>query len=219
MLYSTTTHSKHASMRLALGLSWAISLLVAQSVAYDAYIYIPNASERPSPQSLSPEATRLLLARRLGLSRYHSLEGADEVTLRTLNDFGGKQEALLSVDEQSLGPQRNLVVVEDVENLDGRILRMSTTPSVLIIISDLLDRQTSKPVFTIANIPDSPQTLQLVKDFFEQATGQPEDEKAACSYSFPDGFPISGGVMDRLDRSGVSKHIFCCRRKASAYDY
>ncbi|KAL8809734.1 MAG: hypothetical protein Q9200_003152 [Gallowayella weberi] len=105
-------------MRLSLGLSWATILFAAQTFGSDAYIYISNASEQPSPQSLSPEATRLLLARRLGLSRYHSLEGADELTLRTLNEFGGKQEALLSIDEQWLDPQRNLIVVEDVEHLE-----------------------------------------------------------------------------------------------------
>ncbi|KAL8803395.1 MAG: hypothetical protein Q9182_003193 [Xanthomendoza sp. 2 TL-2023] len=146
-------------MRLSLGLSWATILFAAQSFGSDAYIYISTASEQPAPQSLSPEATRLLLARRLGLSRYHSLEGADESTLRTLNEFGGKQETLFSIDEQWLNPQRNLIVVEDVEHLE-----------------ELLHRSI-KPTFTMPNKPDSSQTLQLVKDLFRQALSQHGDRK------------------------------------------
>ncbi|KAL8679154.1 MAG: hypothetical protein Q9186_004545 [Xanthomendoza sp. 1 TL-2023] len=161
----------------------------SRTIASDAYIYIADASEQSSPQSLSPEATRLLLARRLGLSRYHSLEGADESTLRILNEFGGKQQALLSIDEQWLDPRRNLIVVEDVENLEE------------LLHSNL------KPTFTMTNIPDSSQTVQLVKDLFQQALSQSGDEKMTCSYNFPDKALMNGGVLGRQDKSGESTII------------
>ncbi|KAL8818846.1 MAG: hypothetical protein Q9223_002614 [Gallowayella weberi] len=58
------------------------------------------------------------------------------------------------------------------------------------------------------NIPDTSQTLQLVKDLFQQALSQPKDGKGACSYIFPEKSPINGGVLDRLDRS-ISSEDFC----------
>lgn len=107
-------------MRLSVGLSWAFLLFSAQTIASDAYIYLSDASDIPASQILSPHATRLLLARRLGISRYHSLEGADGPTLKTLNEFGGQQKPILSPDEQWLDPQRNLIIIEDIENPGGR---------------------------------------------------------------------------------------------------
>ena len=106
-------------MRLSVGLSWAFLHFSARAIASDAYIYLSDASEIPTPRTISPHATRLLLARRLGLSRYHSLEGADGSTLKTLNEFGGRQKPILSPDEQWLDPQRNLIIIEDIENPEG----------------------------------------------------------------------------------------------------
>lgn len=101
-------------MRLSSGISWAVSLLAARTIATDASIYISDSPSGASREALSPATTRLLLARRLGLSQYHSLKRADDTTLRVLNDFGGEQKTLLSMDEPWTGPQRNLVIVEDV---------------------------------------------------------------------------------------------------------
>lgn len=112
-------------MRPLLEVLWAAFLLVTTAAASDATIYISGSPSKLSPQALSPSATRLLLARRLGLSHYHTLEGTDESTLRVLNDFGGKQRALLSTDEQWLDHQRNLIVINGVENPEGNTAHFS----------------------------------------------------------------------------------------------
>ena len=106
-------------MRFSLELLLATFFLVARTAASSANIYISGPPSKAAEQALSPIATRLLLARRLGLSQYHSLEGADEALLKLLNDFGGEQRALLSTEEQWQGHQRNLIVVDGVENPKG----------------------------------------------------------------------------------------------------
>lgn len=117
------------NMKLSFSLSCASFLLSAHALASDASIYLSDASDTPAPQVLSPHATRLLLARRLGVSNYHSLEGADEPTLKTLNEFGGQQKSILSPDERWQDPQRNLIIIEDIENPRGNNL---STLSILI---------------------------------------------------------------------------------------
>lgn len=108
-------------MRLSSGILWAIALSAVRTVATDASIYLAEPPSGVSKQALSPATSRLLFARRLGLSQFHSLEGADDATLQILNDYGGEQKALLSTDEPWTGPQRNLIIVEGVDNPEGQI--------------------------------------------------------------------------------------------------
>ena len=129
-------NSDDVNMRLSVGLSWASLFLAAQTYASDAYIYLSEASDISSPRTILPDATRLLLARRLGLSRYHGLEGADEPVLEILNEFGGQQKPLLFSGQQEPEPRRNLIIIEDVGNVGGED---KTTTSVLHVF--LISRQ------------------------------------------------------------------------------
>ncbi|KAL8710894.1 MAG: hypothetical protein Q9225_007218 [Loekoesia sp. 1 TL-2023] len=139
-------------MGLFLEIWWAVFLLVSTTVAIDATIYISGSPSKVSPQALSPSATRLLLARRLGLSQYHTLEGTDDSTLRVLNDFGGEQQPLLSTDEQWLDHQRNLIIIDGVENPE-----------------EIIKPELQKVALTIPNPPYSSHTQRLVEDLFRQA--------------------------------------------------
>lgn len=103
------------NMRLTSRLLLATGLLVVRTLAIDASIYVSDLATGASREALSPATTRLLLAQRLGLSQYYGLEDSDDETLRILNSFGGKQKTLLSNDEPWTGPQRNLIIVEGVE--------------------------------------------------------------------------------------------------------
>lgn len=110
-------------MKLSLELLCASLLLAAGLAAPDASIYITGLPDDVPRHSLSSSATRLLLARRLGLSQYHSLEGVDESTLSILNDFGGKQEALLSADSQVVDHQSNLIVIDGVKDPESKSIQ------------------------------------------------------------------------------------------------
>ncbi|KAL8766941.1 MAG: hypothetical protein Q9209_006422 [Squamulea sp. 1 TL-2023] len=168
-------------MRLSVGLSWAWLLISARTIASEAYIYLSDASDVPSTQTLSPDATRLLLARRLGLSRYHSLEGADEPTIKTLNDFGGRQKTLLLSDERWLDPQRNLIIMGDIENS-----------------AEFLDPRLFKATFMMANVPDSTQTLHLVNDLYEQAKDMSSQGGDPCNSKLGNRNFFSGGFLPTL---------------------
>lgn len=110
------------NMKLSSTFLWAASLLTAKTSASDANIYVSGFPPGASRQTVSPSTTRLLLAQRLGLSRFHSLKGADETTLSILNDFGGEQKTLLSANRWSVeGQPRHLIVIEGVRNAEGEI--------------------------------------------------------------------------------------------------
>ena len=189
-------------MRLSLGLSWASLFLSVQAIA-SAHIYLSGAPALQSPRTLSPDATRLLLARRLGLSRYHSLEGADEPTLKILNEFGGTQKTLLSQNEPWLNAQRNVIVVEDIETPGGNNELISTiSPHFLTSPSDFLDPMLHRATFTMSHVPHSSQTLHLVNDLFEQAKEVSYEGQDPCSLRFPDKGAIKGGFLST--QGGVS---------------
>ena len=109
-------------MKLLLGLLWVSSALEACFVAAEAFIYIsdvPPLSSKADTPSISPNTARLLLAQRLGLSQYHSLEGADESTLDILNTYGGKQQQLFTHEEHTRSNDRLLLIVDGVARPEG----------------------------------------------------------------------------------------------------
>ncbi|KAI4149486.1 MAG: hypothetical protein L6R39_002495 [Caloplaca ligustica] len=173
-------------MRVISGLLYTVSLLAIRTSAAEAGIYISDSPSGVSKQALSPATTRLLLARRLGLSKYHSLEGADDAALRILNDFGGKQKALLSTDEPRLDNPRNLVIVEGVKDPE-----------------DILSPASHKPAFAISDLPHSDHTRQLVKDLFRQAQDTPANGENPCSYAFGKDARISGGIILPPNTNGM----------------
>ncbi|KAL8703868.1 MAG: hypothetical protein Q9201_002957 [Fulgogasparrea decipioides] len=181
-------------MRLSLGLSSAALLIAVGTAASDAHIYISASPEGHTPQALSPATTRLLLARRLGLSQYHSLEGADESTLGILNNFGGEQRALFSPDEELQDQRRNLVILEGVEDLNGKITRKSKAYCELTILSGFPPLE-HRAAFTISDSINPSYTRRLVQDFDEQAQNAPADGRQVCSFRpFGEGSSSWGAV-------------------------
>lgn len=120
-------------MRISSKLPWVTSLLTATTLATDGRIYISGYPPGAFGQTLSPATTRLLLARRLGLSHFHSLEGADDTTLSILNAFGGEPTPLLHERRGGmLDQQTHLVIVEGVQNAEGEPTPTPKHSSLLI---------------------------------------------------------------------------------------
>lgn len=85
----------------------------------DASANTAAASSLSSPPTVSPETARLILAQRLGVSQYHSLDRVDDELLQYLNAFGGKTELLGTSNEHEHTDAQLLVWVEGVEDVNG----------------------------------------------------------------------------------------------------
>lgn len=109
-------------MKLALS-SLLCPLLLALSVSAEpAQIYLSGHRDIPDAsiskfRSISPTAARLVLAQRLDVSEYHTLQGSDDATLQAVNDFGGMPRKLFA-DEDPTRPSV-MIMIEDVENTRG----------------------------------------------------------------------------------------------------
>ena len=104
------------SMKALAGLLWASAALEACTVVGTAVVYTSESwlrQEQVEPPSISPDTARLLLAQRLGLSQYHSLQDADDSTLNILNTYGGVNQPLFAQEE--LRAEKLLLVVEGVD--------------------------------------------------------------------------------------------------------
>ena len=105
-------------MKALANLLWASATLKACTVAGEALVYTSESWSRQTPgepPSISPLTARLLLAQRLGLSQYHSLQDADEPTLGILNKYAGEQQQIFAHEENSQSPEKLLLVVEGVD--------------------------------------------------------------------------------------------------------
>jgi hypothetical protein len=106
--FTDVAHQRRSSKSLTpipptMKLSWGF---VASS------LYCTVSAARPS---VSPETARLIIAQRLGLSRFHSVEHADAETLRHINTYGGRQQKLFGGDDADRSKAHLLVWVEDAE--------------------------------------------------------------------------------------------------------
>lgn len=109
-------------MRVLAGLVWASAALQTYATSPEATVYFLDKDTEPSdarPPSVSPSTARLLLAQRLELSQYHSLEGADDSTVQYLNALGGTQKQIFLSGDQEETTQKLLVIVEGWENPKG----------------------------------------------------------------------------------------------------
>lgn len=105
-------------MKALAGLFWASAAFEAYTVAGGALVYTSESWSHQAvaePPSISPHTARLLLAQRLGLSQYHSLQNADESTLAILNTYGGEKRHIFAREEKSQGAEKLLLVVEGVD--------------------------------------------------------------------------------------------------------
>jgi hypothetical protein len=75
-------------------------------------LYCTVLAARPT---VSPETARLIIAQRLGLSRFHSIEHADAETIRHINEFGGRQPKLFGEEDADRSRAHLLVWVENAE--------------------------------------------------------------------------------------------------------
>lgn len=110
-------------MRSLTNLLWASAALEACSVSAQALVYTSEqvtAPPKDGPPSISPITARLLLAQRLGLSQYHSLDDAEDSTLGILNTYGGGQQQIFDDGEQAAGDKKFLLIIEGAAEPKGR---------------------------------------------------------------------------------------------------
>ncbi|KAL2057191.1 hypothetical protein ABVK25_002244 [Lepraria finkii] len=166
-------------MKLIAGLSWAGTALQASLVSAEALVYTSDTSPLPLKESLPsifPNTARLLFAQRLGLSQYHSLEGADETTLNVLNTYGGKQQHIFSHEERTRSIDKILLIVDGVANPE-----------------DIFDHSV-RPAVTIQSQPSTSQNRQLALDFLEQDQHSRSKEHNLCQLRFPSSSTLRGGL-------------------------
>ncbi|KAI2477002.1 DUF3844 multi-domain protein [Pyrenophora tritici-repentis] len=110
--------------------------------------------------TVTPETARLIIAQRLGLSRFHAIEHADAETIRHINTYGGPQQKLFGTEDDHVSRAHLLVWAEDVEQDEATV-----------IINDGSDRTLD---FVISGAPPASDNDRLIKDFIAQAETLPE---------------------------------------------
>ncbi|PSN69599.1 hypothetical protein BS50DRAFT_618639 [Corynespora cassiicola Philippines] len=144
-------------------LSWGFilsSIYCSASAAKVGHVYTHDAHRKASPQSppaLTPETARLILAQRLGVSQFHSVDYADEDIIAKLNAFGGQRQRLFG--GEAKGSQAHVLVwIDDVEDTSA-------------IISD---SSAWTGEFTIDNPPPASDNDRLIQDIIVQAESIPK---------------------------------------------
>ncbi|KAF1839971.1 uncharacterized protein K460DRAFT_297227 [Cucurbitaria berberidis CBS 394.84] len=120
-------------------------------------LYCSAFAARPT---VSPETARLILAQRLGLSRFHSIEHADSETLRHINVYGGRQQKLFGGEDSDRSKAHLLLWIEDAEQDEATV-----------VINDGSDRTQD---FAISNPPPASDNDRLIQDFISQTESLPE---------------------------------------------
>lgn len=100
-------------------LSWGIA--AASTLACTA-----TATVRPA---VSPDTARLILAQRLGVSRFHSLDAADATAIRHINTFGGRPRALFGRDHAGASRAHLLVWVDNAAHDEATGTPSSSPPT------------------------------------------------------------------------------------------
>lgn len=159
---STERYSTISIMRLSTSLLLPLYAGAATAIT-DAKVYIfPDNgwSNAANPPALSPEETRLVFAQRLGVSQYHSLDGAADDTLSYINRFGGRQMGLFETVDDDKAAELVLFV-------EGASAKNA---------SPFLDAWSSiQPAFTISNPPSSSENLELVFQMDRQLGSTSQD--------------------------------------------
>lgn len=119
---STPSSITPATMKLSWGFITS-SLYCAASAAQQGNVYIYDPVPRTSPQAATTvDATtaRLILAQRLGLSRFHTIEKTrSEESLKQINAFGGRHQKLFGGEDADRTQAHALVWIEGVEDVEG----------------------------------------------------------------------------------------------------
>lgn len=167
-------------MLVFIGLICTGLVLQINAFSPEAYIFTsPNgksysSATRETP-SISSITARLLLAQRLGLSQYHSLDGVDEAAIELLNGLEGSREQIFLDEEESR--EKLLAFIENVEHPD-----------------DLIDFQESSPTFAIQNPPSASENMQLVTDLLVQDQHRRSKVATLCFLEVPGTGMLRGGI-------------------------
>lgn len=109
------------SLPTTMKLSWgfvASSLYCAAAAAKTGHVFtFDGTTDHAAPASspIDPETARLILAQRLGLSRFHSIKDASSEAIKNINTFGGRQQKLFG-EQADTSRAQLLVWLEDAED-------------------------------------------------------------------------------------------------------
>ncbi|KAF2035871.1 hypothetical protein EK21DRAFT_53333 [Setomelanomma holmii] len=109
--------------------------------------------------SVSPETARLIIAQRLGLSRYHSIEHADAEAIRHINVYGGRQQKLFGGESNDRSRAHLLMWIEDSNEEDATVI--------------VNDGDENLYDFKISGHPSPADNERLINDFVKQAESLP----------------------------------------------
>ena len=110
-------YSLFTTMKIATALVSAALVSSVYGGRLEASVYTFGANSSPSTtDNVTPSTARVLLAHRLGLSQFHSLEVEDDLTLAILNRFSDSQSSLFASGDKDEKVHRLLVIVEGVED-------------------------------------------------------------------------------------------------------
>ena len=149
---------------------------------------------------VSLEAAGLILSRRLGPSQYSLLGQADEEVVKRLNQFGGRQVALLGTLSKIDDISRLLVVLEGVEPYSGMPQLRECHALSTIENTNRTDKpwtivpSTANPFWSKLTVPRAPD--DLINDIFVEnllSYGPAlSSSSTLCSYNL--------GIDDNLDQ-------------------
>ena len=115
-LHASQPHHSPATMKLSWGIV-ASSLYCAVAATKNGHVFTfdgTNNHAAPASSPIDPETARLILAQRLGLSRFHSIKHVDSEAIKSINTFGGRQQKLFGQQADTSKAQL-LVWLEDAE--------------------------------------------------------------------------------------------------------
>lgn len=192
--YHRRSLQRPCSIKLAtMKLSWSFafsSLLCAVSAERLAHVYNydptpwdPTAATlQQTSSSVRAETARLILAQRLGISRYHSIKYPSDRQLEQINAFGGRQQKLFGADNPDRSRAHILVWLEDVEDAEGKRTHALLYKRQLISIPAFISKPSSAWTshFTISHPPSASDNERLIQDMILQAESlpTPADPKA-----------------------------------------
>jgi hypothetical protein len=129
----------------------------AASEPAKAYIF-PDQRSSSSVPILTSEEARLVIAKRLGVSQYHSLHYASTDALPYVNSFGGQQSSIFSDDAQNDRRSHLVLIVEGVSSKIGHLF--------------IEPWQSTEPAFEISNPPSKIANKQLISDMMVQSQSE-----------------------------------------------
>lgn len=155
-------------------------LLATPSAARLAHVYIsePSTHSDVDVPSLSASTARIVFARRLGLSEFHSLtqEDIDGNAVEALNTYGGQMDGLFG--SKSKRASRSMIFVEGYDRPSGMPLDYISAFTSTDTIPDVLPNDILKHAlrFSIDSAPSPQENDKLLQDLRTQHAALPEQQ-------------------------------------------